>query len=201
MGTKKSINEDKFNEYKNIRGVIREVAVDNNISNVCLNNHTLKTLAGYTEESTEENFNEYVKSYIDKLSYDSHRLRVEDAQEQQNAEALKKLTTEVMDMAGYIKDGKYAQNNVVNQFAKSFVDRIFFEKEMDSLYKAIDENSKDDINEAYRRIYERTNYSETKPYGVVNDYAQSFVDGRINTFIRKKIHQPEIEAQNIDIAI
>ena len=180
------INEQKMQEYKEILGVIKETINSQDMARICLNNNTLRTLAGYTEESTDENFNEYVKQYIDKLSYDEHNKKVDEAKKTNNEEELKRLSREVMSMAGYLEGAKG-----INTFAKSFVDRTLLDKQLAKLYKALQVENKEAVQEAYKRIYNMTSFSSARPYGVVNEYAQSFVENRLDKYVQMGIHMQD----------
>ena len=95
------LNEAKYREYMAIREVIKDTIGNEDYTNVCLKNNTLNTMAGYTDASSESNYNPYVKDFIDKLSYDEHNRKVEYAKAQGNKDELKRLSDIVMDMAGY----------------------------------------------------------------------------------------------------
>lgn len=185
MSKDKQIDVQKMQEYNALIEVIRNTVSEDNLTRICLSNTTLKTLAGYTAESTPDNFNPYVKNYIDKLSYDEHNRKVDEAKRSNNSEELKRLSREVMQMAGYVEQDN---NNSINTFAKSFVDRTLLDRQLSKLYKAVEIGNKNEADEIYRKIYSMTSYSQNRPYGVVNEYAQSFVDNRIDKYIEKGIH-------------
>ena len=84
-----------------------------------------------------------------------------------------------MQMAGYTGE------NMVNPYAKSFVDRTLLNREMNKLYKAKARKDAAGVEEAYRRIFKMTDYSSNKPFGITNQYAQSFVD--MNKDVYKRI--------------
>ena len=75
------------------------------------------------------------------------------------------------------------------------MDRTLIDRELSKLYKAVDSNDLDTVDEVYRRIYQMSSYGENQPFGVVNECAQGFVDSRIDRYIQKGIHVPE---QKID---
>ncbi len=191
---KAKLDEEKMYEYTELLKVIRETVPEGEIEEVCLNSETLRTLAGYTEESTDENFNEHIKKYMDKLSYDKHTRKVEIAKKNKDKEALKKLSDEAMEMAGY----KGCPKNLINSFTKSFVDRTLLEKEINRMYKALEAEDAKGVEDSYRRIYNMTSYSKTPTYCVSNEYADTFVDNRIDKFIRTGIN---IQPGNIEYAM
>lgn len=176
------INEEKLREYKAVREVIREMGENAEVLSICLKNNTIKELAGYTDNFDEEKYNPYVRDYLDKLSYDEHNKKVKEAKLSNDNKALQSLSDEVMSMAGY------TGNSQVNRYAKSFVDRTLINKEFNKLYRAKSKNDEDTIDAVYKRIYQMSAYSEENPYGVVNEYAQNFVDSRIEDFEERGIH-------------
>lgn len=191
------LNEAKYREYMAIREVIKDTIGDEDYTNVCLNNNTLNTMAGYTDASSESNYNPYVKDFIDKLTYDEHNRKVEYAKAQGNKDELKRLSDIVMNMAGY--NGQKDKRKI-NGYAKSFVDRKFVSRELSRLYKAIEQNDEEGVDLAYKRIYNMSSYSDAQPFNVVNDCAQGFVELRLDKFIEKGIHvpQPKIKEQDIE---
>lgn len=201
MKNKKVIDQEKAYEYSELIKIIKDTVTTNNLAKVCLNNYTLKTIAGYTPDSNESNYNPYIKSYIDKLIYDEHNKKVEQAKKDGNKQELSRLSNKVMDMAGYLKDGSYSKMGIINEYAKSFVDRTLLDRELSKLYKAIESGNTEDIDNAYKKIYQMSSYSQNRPYGVVNEYAQTFVDNRIDKYIQKGIHIPKNIEQSKDVAI
>ncbi len=191
------LNEAKYREYMAIREVIKDTIGNEDYTNVCLKNNTLNTMAGYTDASSESNYNPYVKDFIDKLTYDEHNRKVEYAKAQGNKDELKRLSDIVMDMAGY--NGQKNKRRI-NGYAKSFVDRKFVSRELSKLYKAMEQNDEQGVALAYKRIYNMSSYSNTQPFNVVNDCAQGFVDLRLDEFIERGIHIPEVKVkeQNIE---
>lgn len=190
MDNKKQINEEKMYEYIELMKVVKENISPNIFAKVCLNNNTLRTLAGYTKDSNQDNFNEYVKKFLDKLAYDEHNKKVQIAKKENNNEELKRLSREVMGMAGYING---EDEKPINEYAKSFVDRTLLDKQLSRLYKAMEAGDTQVVDEVYKKIYTMTSYSDNRPYGVVNEYAQSFVDARMDKYIKKGIHTPTID--------
>ncbi len=190
MNSKKQINEEKLYEYIELMKVVKESTNPNIFAKVCLKNNTLRTLAGYTKDSNQDNFNEYVKKFLDKLAYDEHNKKVQLAKKENNNEELKRLSREVMGMAGYINSEDSKQ---INEYAKSFVDRTLLDKQLSRLYKAMENGDNKVVDEVYKKIYTMTSYSDNRPYGVVNEYAQSFVDARMDKYIKKGIHTPAID--------
>ncbi len=194
MKNKKAVDEVKMREYIGVLDVIKDTVGERNKASICLNNYTLKTLAGYTQDSTEDNFNMYVKNYLDKLSYDEHNRKVGEAKKSKDTEKLQQLSNEVMGMAGYVNGDTQMSPKAINQYAKSFVDRTLLDRKFSKLFKAIESGNDAVIDQVYKEIYSMTNYSQNRPYGVVNQYAQTFVDGRIDEFIQRGIHSTiEIE--------
>lgn len=183
-----NVDARKFYEYKEILEVLRETLSENDPVEIRLNNPTLRTLAGYTEESNEQNFNPLVKNFMDKLAFD-----VQKEKASQDKNAVNGITEEMLEMAGYVKDNEMAVSGRVNEYAKSFVDRSLMQGKLDRLFLAIQHQDSDTIDRVYRDIYKMTSYSEEKPFGVVNEYAQSFVDSRINEFVKKGIHIQKVE--------
>ena len=179
-----NVDATKFYEYKEILEVLRETVSESDPVEIRLNNTTLRTLAGYTEKSNEYNFNPLVKNYLDKLAFD-----VQKKKSAQDKEAVHGITEEMLEMAGYIKNS----DTEVNKYAKSFVDRNLMQGKLDRLFIAKQQKDSNAIDRVYRDIYKMTSYSEEKPFGVVNEYAQSFVDSRINEFINKGIHTQKRE--------
>ncbi|MBO5477326.1 MAG: hypothetical protein J6A15_06210 [Clostridia bacterium] len=190
MENEKAVDEQKMREYLGVLDVIKDTVKVENKAKVCLKNHMLRTLAGYTSESTEDNFNVYIKDYMDKLSYDEHNRKVTEAKKDNDNARLQQLSNEVMGMAGYINNEQQTSNRRVNRYAKSFVDRTLLDRKFVKLYGAIESGEEATINQAYREIYSMTSYSKNQPYGVVNDYAQTFVDSEIDKFIERGIHVP-----------
>lgn len=190
MENEKTVDGQKMREYLGVLDVIKDTVTAENKTKLCLGNYTLRTLAGYTSESTDDNFNVYIKDYMDKMSYDEHNRKVTEAKKIKDTERLQQLSNEVMGMAGYINNGQQTSNRMVNRYAKSFVDRTLLDRKFSKLYRAIEKGEETTINQAYREIYSMTSYSQTQPYGVVNDYAQTFVDSEIDKFIERGIHVP-----------
>lgn len=170
-------NEAKFDEYRAILEVIKETIGDENPSKYFMRSETLKRLAGYSEEYDEEQYNPYIKNYLDKALYDEHCKEVEEARSANDKEALQALSDKVMKMAGYIRDEGFEQRNV-NIYAKSFVDRQLIKNYLDKACKSESQNDIDGMKDAYFRIYKMSSYSSAQPYGVVNDYAQGFVEAK-----------------------
>ena len=110
------VNEEKLREYKEIMKVVKETVGKEDLARVCLGNSTLRELAGYTQDGNIQ-YNPYIKDFLDKLSYDEHNKKVEEAKSTNDTETLQKLSNEVMGMAGYIKTESGA--NSVNKYAKS----------------------------------------------------------------------------------
>lgn len=191
------LDENKMYEYTELLKVIRETVPEERIEEVCLNSQTLKTLAGYTEQSTDENFNEYIKNYVDKLSYDKHNRKVEIAKKNKDQEELKRLSDEAMEMAGY----KGCPKKLINSFTKSFVDRTLLEKEKKRMYKALQAEDAKAVEEAYRRIFDMSSYSDNPTYCVTNEYADTFVDNGIDKFIRIGINIQRDNRDNIYYAM
>lgn len=188
----KKVDEQKMREYLVVLDVIKETVNGDNRASVCLNNHMLQTLAGYTQDSTDDNFNMYVKDYMDKMSYDEHNKKVSEAKKANNTERLQRLSNEVMGMAGYINNGQQSSNRRVNEYAKSFVDRTLLDRKFAKLYKAMEKGEEATIDRVYREIYNMTSYSDNRAYGVVNNYAQTFVDSELQNFITRGIHMPKV---------
>lgn len=201
MKNRRVIDQEKAYEYSELMKIIRDTVTTNNLARVCLNNYTLKTIAGYTPDSNDSNYNPYIKSYIDKLVYDEHNKKVEQAKKDGDKQELSRLSNKVMDMAGYLKDGRYSKMGKINEYAKSFVDRTLLKRETDRLYSAIENGDTQEADNAYRRIYQMSSYSQNRPYGVVNEYAQTFVDSRIDKYIQKGIHIPQNMEHTKDVAI
>ena len=173
------LNEENFKEYSALVGVIRDTVEQKDMARICLANRTLRAKAGYDKDSNIE-INPLVKDFLDKLSYDEHNRKVEEAKKAQNSkELLNVLSNEAMQMAGYTGE------NMVNPYAKSFVDRTLLNREMNKLYKAKARKDAAGVEEAYRRIFKMTDYSSNKPFGITNQYAQSFVD--MNKDVYKRI--------------
>lgn len=184
MNYREEIDAAKQVEYTEVLKIIRETGSNEDASRV-LKSNALRTLAGYTEQSTEDNFNPYVKKYLDKLSYDEHNKAVKEARRRKDKVELQNLSRKAMEMAGYIRDEN--TRGSVNTFARSFVDRTLFDRKMNELYSAIQNGRDNDIDKAYKNIYDMTAYSENRPYGVINQYAQTFVDSRIDLYMEKGI--------------
>ena len=201
MKKERVIDAQKAYECSELLKIIKETVSADSLARICLNNYTLKTIAGYTPDSNDDNYNPYIKSYIDKLVYDEHNKDVEKAKEAGDKEKLKILSTKVMDMAGYLKDGEYSRAGRVNQYAKSFVDRTLLDRQVNRLYKAVESGNKEELDSAYRKIYQMSSYSNDKPYGVVNEYAQTFVDNRIEKYIQMGIHTPKEYSEPKSVAI
>ena len=201
MKKERVIDAQKAYECSELLKIIKETVSADSLARICLNNYTLKTIAGYTPDSNDDNYNPYIKSYIDKLVYDEHNKDVERAKEAGDKEKLKRLSTKVMDMAGYLKDGEYSRAGRVNQYAKSFVDRTLLDRQVNRLYKAVESGNKEELDSAYRKIYQMSSYSNDKPYGVVNEYAQTFVDNRIEQYIQMGIHPPKEDIEPKSVAI
>ncbi len=189
------VDSRKFYEYKEILDVLRETISENDPAEIILNNSTLRTIAGYTEASNEENFNPYVKKYLDKLAYDEHNKKVRKAKKENDNKKLQDLSNEAMDKAGYIQGSPVAVSGRVNEYFKSYVDRTLLDKKLAKLYRAIKEDNEEIVDRMYKDIYSMTSYSDKRPYGVVNQYAQTFVDSRIDSYIEKGIHEVEINGR------
>ena len=173
------LNEENVREYSALVGIIKDTVDEKDMARVCLTNRTLRAKAGYDKDSNIE-INPLVKDFLDKLSYDEHNRKVEEAKKAQNSkELLNVLSNEAMQMAGYTGE------NMVNPYAKSFVDRTLLNREMNKLYKAKARKDAAGVEEAYRRIFKMTDYSSNKPFGITNQYAQSFVD--MNKDVYKRI--------------
>lgn len=188
-----NVDEEKMHEYKELLKVIRQTVPGKNVARVCLRNPTLRQMAGYTDK--KENFNPYVKDFMDKLVYDEHNKKVSIAKKMHNNRELKKLSNEVMQMAGYIDNG----GKQVNEYAKSFVDRTLLERQLSKLYKAVKVGNEEQVNATYRKIYQMSEYGKDRPYGVVNEYAQSFVESRKEKFERRGLHIPSKEETSLAI--
>jgi dynactin complex subunit len=185
---KVAINEEKLREYNAVIKVIKETVGKENIARICLANNTLREMAGYTKNFDESTFNPYVKDYLDKLSYDEHNKKVEEAKDNNDTHRLQMLSNEVMNMAGYVKSENDSNRKRVNKYAKSFVDRTLMDRELKKLYKAVSKEDKDGIDEAYKRIYQMSAYGKNPPYGVINEFAQGFVDNRLEEYKKKGIY-------------
>lgn len=183
-----NVDARKVYEYKEILGVLRETLSKNDPIEIRLNNPTLRTMAGYTEESNEENYNPLIERYMAKLAFDDERKKAS-----QDKDAVHGITEEMLDMAGYIKGSPIEVSGKINEFAKSYVDRKLMQGKYDKLYLAIEQQDKEAIDKVYREIYKMTSYSEEKPFGVVNEFAQNFVDSRIDEYVKKGIHNQKIE--------
>lgn len=190
MENEKTVDGQKMREYLEVLDVIKDTVTVENKAKVCLGSHTLRTLAGYTSDSTDDNFNVYVKDYMDKMSYDEHNKKVTEAKKDNDNARLQQLSNEVMGMAGYISNEQQTSNRRVNRYAKSFVDRTLLDRKFSKLYRAIENGQETKVNQAYREIYSMTSYSQNQPYGVINEYAQTFVDSEIEKFIERGIHIP-----------
>ena len=73
------IDEEKLIESKAVIGAIREVSMNadtSEIASVCLENDTIREIAGYTDNFDENKYNPYVRDYLDKLIYDEHNKKV-----------------------------------------------------------------------------------------------------------------------------
>lgn len=173
------LNEENVKEYSALVGIIRDTVDEKDMARICLANRTLRAKAGYDKDSNIE-VNPLIKDFLDKLSYDEHNRKVEEAKKAPNSkELLSALSNEAMQMAGYTGE------TMVNPYAKSFVDRTLLNREMNSLYRAKARKDATGIEEAYRRILKMTDYSSNKTFGVTNQYAQSFVD--MNKAVYKRI--------------
>lgn len=179
-----NVDARKFYEYKEILEVLRDTVSENDPVEIRLNNPTLRTMAGYTEKSNEQNFNPLVKKYMDKLAFDTEK---EKASMDKNA--VQGISDELMNMAGYM-DGN---NENINEYAKSFVDRKLIESKLDRLYDALEQQDDEAVTRIYKDIYMMTSYSNNRPFGVVNEYAQTFVDARLKEFTKRGIHTKSIE--------
>lgn len=188
MGKLNNLEQSKVFEYREILGVLREVLSEDDSEQYRLNNPTLNTMAGYTQGSNKENFNPLVKKYIDKLAFD-----VEKEKASKDKDAVHGISEEMLDMAGYIKDSDVISSGRVNEYAKSFVDRSLLQGKLDRLFLAMQNQDTQTVDKIYRDIYKMTSYSEEKPFGVVNEYAQNFVDLRIDEYVKKGIHTPNIK--------
>ena len=128
------------------------------MARICLANRTLRAKAGYDKDSNIE-VNPLIKDFLDKLSYDEHNRKVEEAKKSPNSkELLRQLSNEAMQMAGYIGDGD------VNTYARSFVDRTLFNKQLNRLYKAKERRDATGIETAYRSIFKMSSYSSEQPF-------------------------------------
>ena len=173
------LNEENVREYSALVGIIKDTVDEKDMARVCLANRTLRAKAGYDKDSNIE-INPLVKDFLDKLSYDEHNRKDKKKKKAQNSkELLNVLSNEAMQMAGYTGE------NMVNPYAKSFVDRTLLNREMNKLYKAKARKDAAGVEEAYRRIFKMTDYSSNKPFGITNQYAQSFVD--MNKDVYKRI--------------
>lgn len=178
MENKKVVkNEVKFNEYKAVLQIIKETIGDESPVRFFMRSEMLKKLAGYSEEYDEEQYNPYIRDYLDKALYDEHCKEVEEAKSANDKEALQALSDKVMKMAGYIRDESFEQRNI-NTYAKSFVDRQLIKNYLDKACKSESQNDMEGMKDAYSRIYKMSSYSSSQPYGVVNDYAQGFVEAK-----------------------
>lgn len=193
------INEEKLREYNAVIKVIRDTVGKEDIAKICLVNSTLREMAGYTGDCDENRFNPYVRDFLDKLSYDEHNRKVEEAKAKNDTQRLQRLSNEVMSMAGYVRDDNSVRS--VNKYAKSFVDRTLIDRELNKLYKAISQENQEGIDAAYRRIYQMSSYSNNQPFGVVNEFAQGFVESRIEQYKQKGIHIPKQVKENEQYAI
>lgn len=201
MMKKRVIDAQKAYECSELLKIIKETVSADSLARICLNNYTLNTIAGYTPDSNDENYNPYIKSYIDKLIYDEHNKKVEKAKEAGDKEELKRLSSKVMDMAGYLKNGEYSKFGKINEYAKSFVDRTLLDRQVNRLYKALESGDKEELDNAYRKIYQMSSYSNDRPYGVVNEYAQTFVDNRMEKYIQMGIHTSKEHIEPKSVAI
>ena len=185
------LDEAKVREYSEVLSVIRQTVKKEDVARVCLNNRTLRQLAGYTEDDIdEENINPYVRDYLDKLTYDEHNKKVEEAKSKEDNGRLQELSNEIMGMAGYKKESAQKRYRI-NKYAKSFVDRTLMERQLQKLYSAMSNKDEEKINEAYMKIFEMTSYSSNRPYGVINEFAQGFVDNRVEEYRQKGIQIPQ----------
>lgn len=191
MNYREKIDLEKQAEYFEVSKIIKETVEEKDRNKAYLNSHILRTLAGYTEQSTDENFNPYVKRTIDKLMYDEHNQKVQEAKDRKDKEELKRLSKRAMQEAGYITED---YNQKINPYFRSFVDRTFFDRKISQLYNAKRDKVNTDIDQAYLDIFNMTSYSQNRPYGVVNQYAQTFVDNSIDIYIEKGF----IEKEEID---
>ena len=69
------------------------------------------------------------------------------------------------------------------------------------MYRAVESGDKEELDKAYRKIYQMSSYSNDRPYGVVNEYAQTFVDNRMEKYIQMGIHTPKEYSEPKDVAI
>ena len=180
------LNEENFKEYSALVGVIRDTVEQKDMARICLANRTLRAKAGYDKDSNIE-VNPLIKDFLDKLAYDEHNRKVEEAKKSPNSkELLRQLSNEAMQMAGYTGEEN------VNAYARSFVDRTLFNKQLNRLYKAKERRDATGIEAAYRSIFKMSSYSSEQPFGIVNECAQNFVDmneavyGRIGIRIPKQ---------------
>lgn len=195
------INEEKLREYNAIMKIIKETVGKENLAKICLENETLREMAGYSQ-SSEGLYNPYVRDFLDKLSYDEHSKKVEEAKSNNDTQRLQVLSNEVMEMAGYIrKNEDNSSERSINKYAKSFVDRTLIDRELKKLYQAVSKNNEEGIDSAYRRIYQMSAYSSNQPYGVVNECAQGFVESHIEKYKEKGIHIPSQIKENEQYAI
>ena len=118
------LNEENFKEYSALVGVIRDTVEQKDMARICLANRTLRAKAGYDKDSNIE-VNPLIKDFLDKLAYDEHNRKVEEAKKSPNSkELLRQLSNEAMQMAGYTGEEN------VNAYARSFVDRTLFNKQL-----------------------------------------------------------------------
>jgi len=178
------LDEAKLKEYRAFVGVIKETVKAEDIARVCLANRTLRSKAGYDNNSDINEFNPYIKDFLDKLEYDEHNRKVKKAKQEGNSEMLVTLSNEVMQMAGY-KDGK-----IRNPYAKSFVDRTLLNRQLNKLYKAKSRNDIFGLENAYRSIFQMSSYSSDQPYDIVNEFAQNFVDNNKKAYERFGVKFP-----------
>ena len=76
------LNEENFKEYSALVGVIRDTVEQKDMARICLANRTLRAKAGYDKDSNIE-VNPLMKDFLDKLAYDEHNRKVEEAKKAQ----------------------------------------------------------------------------------------------------------------------
>lgn len=184
MEKRKVFDQEKMYEYTEVLKAIKETVPDEELASVCLQNQTLREMAGYNGTTQEDIENQYVKDFLDKLSYEEHNKKVEAAKAKNDKAELERLSDIMMTMAGYKKEHPVQ----VNSYARSFVDRTLFNKQVNRINKAVKAGRLDVAKEAYETLCSMTNHSEAQPYGIVNPYAQTFVDnGYISIYTEGKI--------------
>ena len=81
------LNEENFKEYSALVGVIRDTVEQKDMARICLANRTLRAKAGYDKDSNIE-VNPLIKDFLDKLAYDEHNRKVEEAKKSPNSKEL-----------------------------------------------------------------------------------------------------------------